>query len=192
MNGKVRLRSQPLGGELDARSGVGCFAAAAKYHAAKRTNDAEERPAVDAGIAFRCALFVAARPANHRVSFAENLAHTSLSVAVRGRRDAAADRISGIYIRAHISQRASPPEATSTSDRDRLQPILQAPARAVASRLRSRNRATRRCTPRRRKCFVETGLGGARAFAADQGLCRHLRPVPQPVGRPFAALPPRA
>jgi hypothetical protein len=42
----------------------------------ERANDADESPAVIAGIALGGALLVVAGPANHRVAFAEDLAHS--------------------------------------------------------------------------------------------------------------------
>jgi hypothetical protein len=51
------------------------FAFPAKDNATERADDADKCPAVIAGIAFGSALLVAAGSANHRVAFAEDLAH---------------------------------------------------------------------------------------------------------------------
>ena len=54
------------------------FALPAILHAAKRADDADECAAVVAGITFGGTLLVAAGAANHRVAFAEDLAHMSI------------------------------------------------------------------------------------------------------------------
>ena len=61
------------------------FAFPAEDDATERANDADERPAVVTGVPFGGPLLVAAGPANHRVAFAEHLAHLGHFVlAVRG------------------------------------------------------------------------------------------------------------
>jgi hypothetical protein len=52
------------------------FALPAYLYTAECANDADEGPAIPAGVAFRRALLVVAGPANHRVAFAEDLAHS--------------------------------------------------------------------------------------------------------------------
>jgi hypothetical protein len=58
-------------------AGIGAFvlASPADDHSTECADDADERPAVVTGISLRCALLVAAGSANHRVAFAEDLAH---------------------------------------------------------------------------------------------------------------------
>jgi hypothetical protein len=60
------------------------FALPAILYAAKRADDADEGAAVVAGIPLGGTLLVAAGAANHRVAFAEDLAHVSIGfLAVR-------------------------------------------------------------------------------------------------------------
>jgi hypothetical protein len=54
------------------------FALPAEFHATKRADEANERPAIRAGIAFRCTLLVAAGSADHRIAFAEDFVHVGL------------------------------------------------------------------------------------------------------------------
>jgi hypothetical protein len=82
-------------GENDGREGVHSSTAASLWinalffalpaidDSAKRADDAEERPAIDARVALGRTFFVSARSANHRVSFAERLAHGWILFAVR-------------------------------------------------------------------------------------------------------------
>jgi len=72
---RIRKIEGPSGASLVAGIGAFFLAFPAEYHSAECANDADERPAVVAGISLRCALLVAAGSANHRVAFAENLAH---------------------------------------------------------------------------------------------------------------------
>jgi hypothetical protein len=72
---KIRKIEGPSGASLVTWVGPFFLALPAEDNSAERADDADERPAVVAGISFRCALLVAAGPANHRVAFAEDLAH---------------------------------------------------------------------------------------------------------------------
>ncbi len=59
--------------------------------AAKRADDADECPAIHAGITFRGTLLVPAGAADHRIAFTEDLAHLSIwFVAVRVGKEAGA------------------------------------------------------------------------------------------------------
>jgi hypothetical protein len=68
------IASECSGTPLITRGGGLLFAFPAEDDATEGANDADERPAVVAGITFGRPLLVAAGPANHRVAFAEDLA----------------------------------------------------------------------------------------------------------------------
>jgi hypothetical protein len=59
------------------------FALIAVFYPAKRADDADERSAIRARVALGRALLVPAGPANHRIAFTKDLAHVSVSFAVR-------------------------------------------------------------------------------------------------------------
>ena len=81
------------GAALGSRIRALLFALLAELYAAECADDADECPAITAGVAFRGALLVVAGPANHRVAFAEDLAHSDgLGRSVGDGRSAAPDR----------------------------------------------------------------------------------------------------
>ena len=61
------------------------FALLAEFYPAEGANDADERPAIRARVAFGRPLLVPAGATNHRIAFTEDLAHISSSFAVRVR-----------------------------------------------------------------------------------------------------------
>jgi hypothetical protein len=75
MNEAVRVL-RPSGGELHEGTNVRLFALSAKHNTAERADDADKSAAIRAGITLGGALFLAARSADHRVSFAEHSAHS--------------------------------------------------------------------------------------------------------------------
>jgi hypothetical protein len=90
---RLSRNSRHSGSDFFETTDVRGFALPAKGDAAKCANNADEGTAVRARVAFGGTLLVAARSANHCVSFAKHLAHTSISFAGRGRRDPAAARL---------------------------------------------------------------------------------------------------
>ena len=83
----------PSSTSLVARVGSLFLALLTVDYAAKRADDADEGAAIRARISFGRALLIAAGPANHRVAFAEDLAHSDgLGRSVGDGRSAAPDR----------------------------------------------------------------------------------------------------
>jgi hypothetical protein len=74
--GKEQERSSA---PLVARGGIFFVALFTHYYAAEGADDADEGSAIGAGVSFGRALLVVAGPANHRITFAEILAHYSHS-----------------------------------------------------------------------------------------------------------------
>jgi hypothetical protein len=66
------------GAALGRRIGAFFPALVAEFYPAKRADDADERAAIRARVAFGRALLVPAGPANHRIAFTEDLAHISI------------------------------------------------------------------------------------------------------------------
>jgi hypothetical protein len=74
------------GAALGSRISAALFALLAELSASECADDADKSPTVPARVPFRRALLVVAGPANHRVAFAEDLAHSG---------DLGGDRVEG-------------------------------------------------------------------------------------------------
>ena len=99
------IASGHSGTSLVARVSPSLFAFLAEDYAPECANDADECPAVVTGIPFGGTLLVAAGPANHRVTFAEDLAHVAVCARCRVAGIGARSEALNLHQGAHLTTR---------------------------------------------------------------------------------------